>query len=90
MDWKECGRKWPLPDLRYLSIHLYGGIGENQKRNGIRIASIQSQELTPFVCASSRVLCDFIFCSRAIIELITSEDKQMMLMAQEAEDGFSD
>ncbi|PNF38309.1 ATP-dependent RNA helicase DHX36 [Cryptotermes secundus] len=27
---------------------------------------------------------------RAIIELITSEDKQMMLVAQEGEDGFSD
>jgi hypothetical protein len=30
------------------------------------------------------------FCSRAIIELITSEDKQMMMVAQEGDDSSSD
>jgi hypothetical protein len=69
---------------------LCGGTGEKPKEKCHQDSQYQGQELTPFVYASSSFSCDFIFYSRAIIELITSEDKQMMLVAQEGEDSFSD
>jgi hypothetical protein len=42
------------------------------------------------ICACFVELHGTYFCSRAITELITSEDKQMMLVAKEGDDSSSD